>query len=172
MSDSFKNEPIAPPPQVHRVKLEWACLHCDTPIAKNKTGLCKACLVKRPYTLCSNCKAECRIRDNKLCNRCSPITNPAPPVEFMKDGVKLCCVTKHEVYGGGIQNDIFLCCQLSDEHEGRHSQQRYGVTHEWGRICGARNCNRPCILPEGHIQPHKIRLICGGWIKWGNEHDE
>lgn len=163
--DGIANPPPLSPKRRPKPELKWSCKRCNTPIAENKSNLCKACFKKRPLIFCKKCGKKCRARRNELCNRCAPIWYKAPAVEFVKDGVKLCCFTRHESYGKGIQKDIFLTCQLPEGHLGRHAQVRGKVTHEWGSICGALNLSRPCVLPKGHIEPH--RILKG--LTWGNE---
>jgi hypothetical protein len=133
------------------------CIHCGASIRENKTDLCRTCFNTRPLVACKSCGAKCRAKFTQLCDTCSPIIFPASPVEFTKEGVKLCCSIKHEVYGSGIQNQIFLCCQLPDGHEGRHAQKRGEITNEWGLPCEARHHNRPCVYAEGHRGLHKCR---------------
>jgi len=161
--DGIANPPPPEPKRYPKPELNWACKHCSVPIRENKTHLCKSCFQKRPRIFCKNCGKKCRSRRNGLCNRCAPIWYKAPPVEFVSGGVKLCCSTRHESYGKGIQKDIFLTCQLPEGHTGRHTQKRGNITREWGTICGARNLNRPCILPRKHQGPHKTSQ----GVTWG-----
>jgi hypothetical protein len=116
-------------------KTEWVCLYCDKPIARNVTGVCKACLTGAPRIACQKCGAKCPLTLSQLCDFCAPIAHPAEAVELEKNGVKLCGSMKRETYGKrGIQNELILSCDLPNGHNGKHSQTRGKVTHRWENV--------------------------------------
>jgi hypothetical protein len=144
---------------------ESACALCSQPTGKTKTGLCRECLYKHKWIECQKCGKKCFITESRLCKVCGgreirptrPIVtiDPAPAVELVKDGIRICCAIQHNIWRSGKTYEIWLCCSLPDQHVGLHEQSRGGITYRWGPLCQARKHNCKCIFPARHSQPHR-----------------